>query len=351
MRISLVCLPGDGIGPEVVRQAERVLERVAERFGHELSIQHHDFAGAAWDRCGNAFPDAARKACWKAQAILLGAVGDPRHDPLPHEERPERALLELRRLLGAYANLRPVRVEEVLPHSPFRKEAIVGADLLIVRELTGGIYYGEPRGIRGEGTGRVGINTLRYEVWEIERIARTAFDAASRRRGRLVSVDKANVLESSALWREVVSGVASAYPAVSLEHMFVDRAALEIVRDPRQFDVIVTGNMFGDILSDEAAVLAGSLGLLPSASMGDRGGLYEPVHGSAPDIAGQGIANPLAAISSAAMMLEYSFGLREEAAAVTAAVRRCLRGDRLPRDLGGDAGTEEVTAAVLAGLG
>ena len=253
-------------------------------------------------------------------------------------------------MLGAYANLRPIKVIRVLDSSPFRPDAIEGADLLIVRELTGGIYYGEPRGIRGEGAERVGINTLRYEVREIERIARVAFEASGRRRGRLLSVDKANVLESSQLWREVVAGLASDYPDVRLDHMYVDRAAMEIVRDPSQFDVILTGNMFGDILSDEASVLAGSLGLLPSASVGEGGGLYEPVHGSAPDIAGQGIANPLAAISSAAMMLELSFGLKEEAAAIESAVTACLRGDVLPRDLGGAAGTAEITDIVLAAL-
>ena len=350
MDLPLVCLPGDGIGPEVVAGAERVLARVAERFGHRLTLERHDFAGVAWDRFGTGFPAETRAACAGARAILLGAVGDPRHDALPAAERPERALLELRQLLGAYANLRPIRVVRVMAGSPFRPEAIEGADLLIVRELTGGIYYGEPRGIREENGQRVGINTLRYEAREIERIARVAFEAASRRRNLLLSVDKANVLESSQLWREVVTEVAGDYPAVRLDHMYVDRAAMEIVRDPRRFDVILTGNMFGDILSDEASVLAGSLGLLPSASVGDGGGLYEPVHGSAPDIAGQGIANPLAAISSAAMMLELSFGLKEEAAAIEAAVGRCLRGSVLPPDLGGSAGTAEVTEAVLAAL-
>ena len=350
MDLPVIALPGDGIGPDVVAEAERVLERVAERFGHRLLVERYDFAGAAWDRTGTGFPDATRAACAGARAIFLGAVGDPRHDVLPAAERPERALLELRRLLGAYANLRPVRAIRVFEHSPFRPEAIEGADLLIVRELTGGIYYGEPRGIRGEGAGRVGVNTLVYEVKEIERIARVAFEAAGRRRGLLLSVDKANVLESSQLWREVVADVGRDYPAVRLDHMYVDRAAMEIVRDPRQFDVILTGNMFGDILSDEASVLAGSLGLLPSASVGDGGGLYEPVHGSAPDIAGQGIANPLAAMSSAAMMLDLSFGLTEEAAAIEAAVTACLRGEVLPRDLGGSAGTTEITDVVLAAL-
>ena len=350
MDMRIVCLPGDGIGPEVVAEAERVVEFAAARFGHRLQVERHDFAGAAWDRCGEAFPEKTRAACLGARAILLGAVGDPRHDALPRGERPERALLELRRILGAFANLRPVRVRKVLGHSPFRPEAIEGADLLIVRELTGGIYYGEPRGITGEGRDRVGVNTLRYEVREIERIARVGFDAAARRRKRLLSVDKANVLESSQLWREVVTGVAREYPAVRLDHMYVDRAAMEIVRDPRQFDVILTGNMFGDILSDEASVLAGSLGLLPSASLGAGAGLYEPVHGSAPDIAGQGTANPLAAISSAAMMLDLSFGLRGEAQAIEAAVAACLEGGVLPRDLGGNAPTGEVTDAVLAAL-
>ncbi len=351
MEIRFVCLPGDGIGPEVIAEAERVLERVADRFGHLVRADRRPFAGTAWDRCGEAFPAATREACLAAPAILLGAVGDPRHDLLPPETRPERALLELRRALGAWANLRPVRVRRVLPHSPFRPEAIAGTDVLIVRELTGGLYYGVPRGVSGEGADRVGVNTLRYEAREIERIARVAFEAAGRRRRRLLSVDKANVLESSALWREVVSGLASEYPEVELDHMYVDRAAMELIRNPRAFDVIVTGNLFGDILSDEAAVLAGSLGLLPSASLGDRGGLYEPVHGSAPDIVGAGVANPLAAISSAAMMLEHSFGLAREAAAVQAAVDRCLDGDVLPADLGGRAGTREITDVVLDALG
>ena len=350
MDLPIVCLPGDGIGPEVVAEAERVLERIAERFGHRLRIERHDFAGAAWDREGTGFPDTTRAACAEARAILLGAVGDPRHDALPANQRPERALLELRRMLGAYANLRPVRAVRVFDHSPFRPAAIENADLLIVRELTGGIYYGEPRGIHGEGAERAGINTLRYETHEIERIARVAFDAAGRRTGRLLSVDKANVLESSQLWREVVAGLAEEYPAVQLDHMYVDRAAMEIIRDPRQFDVILTGNMFGDILSDEASVLAGSLGLLPSASVGEGAGLYEPVHGSAPDIAGQGIANPLAAISSVAMMLALSFELVEEAAAIEAAVTAYLQGDLLPRDLGGDATTTQITDTVLAAL-
>lgn len=348
MDLPIVCLPGDGIGPEVVGEAERVLRRMAARFGHRVFLERHDFAGAAWDRTGDAFPEATRTACAGARAILLGAVGDPRHDTLPAGERPERALLELRRMLGAYANLRPVRVGRAPANSPFRPEAIEGADLLIVRELTGGIYYGEPRGIRGEGSARVGINTLRYAVHEIERIARVAFAAAARRRGRVLSVDKANVLESSQLWREVVTAVGREFPAVRLDHMYVDRAAMEIVRDARRFDVILTGNMFGDILSDEASVLAGSLGLLPSASLGEGGGLYEPVHGSAPDIAGRGIANPLAAIASAAMMLDLSFDLGDEARAVEAAVDACLLDDVLTPDLGGTASTAEVTDAVLA---
>ncbi len=350
MDIPVVCLPGDGIGPEVTREAARVLERVAQRFGHRLEMRRFPFAGEAWDRFGVGFPEDTREACAGARAILLGAVGDPRHDRLPQAERPERALLTLRRMLGAYANLRPVRVERVFDHSPFRPAAIEGADLLIVRELTGGIYYGEPRGVSGTGPGRAGVNTLRYEVREIERIARVAFRAAERRRGRALSVDKANVLESSALWRETVIRVAGDYPKVELEHMYVDRAAMEIIRDPRAFDVILTGNLFGDILSDEASVLAGSLGLLPSASIGDGAGLYEPVHGSAPDIAGKGTANPLAAISSAAMMLDLGFGLRREAAAVREAVSGCLRGAVLTPDLGGTAGSAEVTDATLAHL-
>ena len=350
MEIPVLCLPGDGIGPEVIAQAERVLERMAARFGHHLRLTRRDFAGAAWERTGTGFPEDTRTACAEAKAILLGAVGDPRHDRLPAPERPERALLELRRILGAFANLRPVRADRVFPSSPFRAEAIEGADLLIVRELTGGLYYGEPRGIEGEGPDRCGFNTLRYRAFEVERIARVAFRAAARRRGRVLSVDKANVLESSRLWRETVTRVAADTPEVALDHMYVDRAAMEIVRDPRQFDVILTGNLFGDILSDEASVLAGSLGVLASASVGGATGLYEPVHGSAPDIAGRGIANPLGAVGSAALLLESSFGLEEEARAVEAAVRRALAGEVLTPDLGGTAGTEAVGDAVLAAL-
>ncbi len=350
MDIPVTCLPGDGIGPEVVHQAERVLECVARRFGHRLRLRRFSFAGAAWDRHGDGFPETTREACVGARAIFLGAVGDPRHDRLPPAERPERALLALRRMLGVYANLRPVRVERGFRSSPFRPAAIEGTDLLIVRELTGGIYYGEPRGVIGTGPGQVGVNTLRYEVREIERIARVAFRAAGLRRNRVLSVDKANVLESSALWRETVTRVAGEYPGVELDHMYVDRAAMEIIRDPLAFDVILTGNMFGDILSDEASVLAGSLGLLPSASTGAGGGLYEPVHGSAPDIAGEGIANPLGAISTAAMMLELGFGLGREAAAVREAVSGCLRGTVHTRDLGGSARSADVTDVVLAHL-
>lgn len=355
MDIPVVCLPGDGIGPEVIEQAERVLERVAAKFGHRLAVERHHFAGAAWDHspegARTGFPDDTRAACDGAKAILLGAVGDPRHDVLPAAERPERALLELRRRIGAFANLRPVRADRVPPTSPFRPEAIAGADLLIVRELTGGLYYGEPRGIEGAGPERAGFNTLRYRAFEVERIARVAFKAASRRRGRVCSVDKANVLESSRLWRETVAGVAPDFPQVALDHMYVDRAAMEVVRDPRQFDVILAGNLFGDILSDEASVLAGSLGVLASASVGGQTGLYEPVHGSAPDIAGQGKANPLGAIGSAAMMLDLSFGLTEEARSVEAAVRTVLAGEARTPDLGGTAGTEAVGDAVLAALG
>ncbi len=350
MDIQVVSLPGDGVGPEVTREAERVLEFVAGKFGHSLEMTRFPFAGEAWDLEGTGFPEATREACAGAQAVFLGAVGDPRHDRLPQAERPERALLTLRQMLGVYANLRPVRVERVLGHSPFRPEAIEGTDLLIVRELTGGIYYGTPRGVNGSGAERIGVNTLRYEVREIERIARVAFRAAELRKHRVVSVDKANVLESSSLWRETVTRVAAEFPDVELGHMYVDRAAMEIVRDPRPFDVILTGNMFGDILSDEASVLAGSLGLLPSASTGDGAGLFEPVHGSAPDIAGKGIANPLAAILSGAMMLELGFGLTREAVAIREAVSACLRGETLTRDLGGTAGSAEVTDVVLANL-
>src|SRR5262245_3012414 len=316
MKLPIVVLPGDGIGPEVISEALKALRAVASKFSHQVEATEFPFGSTALDRAGTGFPREAKAACGSATAILLGAVGDPRHDHLPPSERPEAALLQLRKLIESFANLRPVVSQNVSPRSPFQSDTLKGVDLLIVRELVGGLYFGAPRGIDGTGKDRRAVNTMTYSVSEVERVAKVAFEAASGRRGRVTSVDKANVLECSKLWREVVTDVAGSYPGVELDHMLVDRAAMELIARPSYFDVLLTENLFGDILSDEASMLAGSMGLLPSASIGSGVGLYEPVHGSAPDIAGRGIANPVGAIASAAMMLRYSFNLPNEARAI-----------------------------------
>ena len=324
-RPRVVLLPGDGIGREVVAEAVRVLEMVARQAGAVLEMEEHAVGGAACDSVSEPLPRATFEAARAADAVLLGAVGTPRHDHLPRHLRPEQALLGLRQGLGVYANLRPVRLHPaLLQASPLRPDVVGGTDLLIVRELTGGLYFGSPRGVSGEGEGRLATNTMAYSVAEIRRIARVAFEAARGRRRKVTSVDKANILEVSQLWREVVSETAREYPDVLLEHLYVDNAAMQLLARPRDFDVVLTENTFGDILSDEAAMLAGGIGMLPSASLGEGPGLYEPVHGSAPEIAGRGIANPLAAILSAAMLLRHSLGLPREAARVEEAVGRVL---------------------------
>ncbi len=324
-RRLVVLLPGDGIGREVVAEAASVLEAVARQAGVVLEMEEHPVGGAAIDGSGEPLPRSTFEAARAADAILLGAVGSPRHDHLPRERRPEQALLGLRKGLGVYANLRPVKLHPaLLDASPLKPEIVGGTDLLIVRELTGGIYFGVPRGVDGQDEGRRAVNTMTYSVPEIRRIARVAFEAAQGRRKKVTSVDKANILEVSQLWRETVTDTARAYPDVLLEHLYVDNAAMQLLARPKDFDVILTENMFGDILSDEAAMLAGGIGMLPSASLGEGPGLYEPVHGSAPDIAGRGIANPLAAILSAAMLLRHSLGLPNEARRVEEAVGRVL---------------------------
>ena len=333
MQLSITVLPGDGIGPEVVAEALKVLRAVADLFGHQLDVREYPFGSSGLRQSGAGFPDETRRACLDRPAILLGAVGDPKHNNLPPNERPEAALLALRRLTGSFANLRPIHCQFIAKTSPFREETLRGVDMLIVRELTGGLYFGEPRGIEGEGAERRGFNTLAYSVSEIERIAKVAFEAAMDRRQRVVSVDKSNVLESSKLWREVVTEIGKSYPDVALDHMYVDRAAMEIVTHPKNIDVMLTGNLFGDILSDEASVLAGSLGLLPSASIGGDVGVYEPVHGSAPDIVGKGIANPIGAIASAALMLRYSFELEEEARSLETGVQAAFDAGFITSDL------------------
>jgi 3-isopropylmalate dehydrogenase len=334
MNLRLALIPGDGVGPEVTAAAGVVLDAVARRFGHTVNSTSHLMGGSALRAGLPALPPETLAACLAADATLMGAVGDPAFDHLPAKERPEGGLLALRKGLGVFANLRPTRIWPGLEDAaPLKSDIARGADLLIVRELTGGLYFGEPRQIdreRGEA-----FNTMRYSVLEIERIARVAFDAARRRRHAVTSVDKANVLETSQLWRSVVNDVATDYSDVSVQHMYVDACAMALVTNPARFDVILTENLFGDILSDEAAVIAGSIGLLPSASLGTGPGLYEPVHGSAPDIAGQDKANPMGTIASVAMLLRHTFGLEDEAAAVERAIEQTLLAGERTADLRG----------------
>lgn len=327
MANKIVLLPGDGIGPEIVAEAQKVLRKADALFGLDLTFESDLIGGAALDEYGVPLADSTLDRCRAADAILMGSVGGPKWDHFESALRPEKGLLRLRYDLGLYANLRPaILYPQLADASTLKKEVVAGLDILIVRELTGGIYFGQPRGIRTLENGeRQGFNTYVYAEHEIERIGRTAFEMARKRNGRLCSVDKANVLEVTVLWREVMDRLAPEFPDVQLTHMYVDNAAMQLVRAPKQFDVMVTGNMFGDILSDAAAMLTGSIGMLPSAALNKESrGLYEPVHGSAPDIAGQGIANPLATILSASMMLRYSLGQKAAADAVDAAVGRVL---------------------------
>jgi 3-isopropylmalate dehydrogenase len=360
MDLNVLVLPGDGIGTEVTREAVRVLEHVCKKFGHRANCTEGLLGGIAIHKTGTPFPKDTEKLALEADATLMGAVGLPEFDNAPPDKRPEKGLLGIRKTLGVYANLRPVRTYRALVNSsPLKNHLVEGTDMIIVRELTGGLYYGTPRGISGEGGSERGTNTMTYTRPEIERIARMAFGLAKNRRRKLTSVDKSNVLEVSQLWRKVVIDVAREFPDVALEHMLVDNCAMQLVLNPKRFDVLVMENMFGDILSDEGAVLAGSIGMLPSASIGDQKpngawvGLYEPVHGSAPDIAGQGKANPLGAIGSIAAMLEYSFGLKSEAAAISAAMEKVLDSGRVTADLrpvGPAATTAEVGEAVCAAI-
>jgi 3-isopropylmalate dehydrogenase len=350
--MKIAVLPGDGIGPEIIAQAKKVLLHLKL----PLELEEAAVGGAGYEAAGDPLPASTLKVAKAAEAILFGAVGDARYDSLPRAKRPEQAILGLRKELGLFANLRPARVHpELAAASSLRPEVVSGLDLLIVRELTGDIYFGEPRGIRKLGEVREGFDTMRYSEPEIRRIARVAFDAARKRAKRVCSVDKANVLETSQLWREVVVQESRNYQDVELTHMYVDNCAMQLVRNPKQFDVIVTGNLFGDILSDEASMLTGSIGMLPSASLDANGkGLYEPIHGSAPDIAGRGVANPLATILSAAMMLSYSFQQEEAARRIEQAVRKVLRDGLRTADIYSagtrKVGTEEMGAAVVAAL-
>jgi len=334
MQLKIVTLPGDGVGPEVTEQAVLVLREIANIHGHNFQFAEHDAGGVAIKRWGSPLPAATLDACVVADAVLLGAVGSPDFDQLAPDQRPEAGLLLLRRTLGGFANLRPISSWRALAGaSPLRSEIVEGADILFVRELLGGLYFGEPRGLISQNGSSSAFNTMRYTVSEIERVARVAFAAATKRRHKLTSVDKANVLETSQLWRQTVSRVALEYPEVEVDHLYVDAAAMHIITNPRRFDVILTENLFGDILSDEASVISGSLGMLASATVGGAVDLYEPVHGSAPDIAGKGIANPLGAIASAAMLLRQTAGLEDEAADIEAAIISVLDDGYRTRDI------------------
>jgi 3-isopropylmalate dehydrogenase len=351
VRLTLAILPGDGIGPEVTQQALRVLDVIADHCGHDLQYGEHAIGGAALRAEGVALPDATLAGCLDADAVLLGAVGDPAFDHLPPGERPESGLLRLRTALGGFANLRPARTDPALVDAtPYRPERVEGADVLVVRELLGGLYFGQPRGLAGDEA----FNTMRYTRDEVARIARVAFEQSRLRHRLVTSVDKANVLETSQLWRRTVNEIAKDYPDVRLEHMYVDACAMRLAIDPRHFDVILTENLFGDILSDQAAALAGSIGMLPSATVGGRVDLYEPVHGSAPDIAGTGRANPFGAIASIAMLLRHTAGLDREADLVEAAIRGVLDMGLRPPDLATrgwrPSTTVEIGDAVVSGL-
>jgi 3-isopropylmalate dehydrogenase len=350
MKKHIVLLPGDGIGKEVINSAKEVLSAIAEEYNHTFSFETHEIGGAAIDQYGTPLPESTVDACKQADAVLLGAVGGPKWDNNPSHLRPERGLLGIRKALDLYANLRPIKGFKNLLHaSPLKEEVVSGSDLLIVRELTGGLYFGTPSERRDNGNSVV--DTLVYSRKEIERIVDKGFQAAQQRSGHLTSVDKANVLESSKLWREIVEEKKAQYPDVAVDHVLVDAAAMKLITNPTQFDVIVTENLFGDILSDEASVITGSLGMLPSASLNENGvGLYEPVHGSAPDIAGKGIANPVAMILSAALMLRYSFDLDNEAKVIEDAVQSILdagfhTGDLQVKD-GRLVGTAEMTKLI-----
>ena len=346
MNATIVVLPGDGIGPEIVLQARRVLEVIARRFGHAFEMPEHAIGGNAIDAFGDALPEKTLSACRNSQAVLLGAVGGPKWDDPKAKTRPEAGLLKIRKELGLFANLRPTKTwDELLDASPLKREIVAGTDILFVRELTGGIYFGES-GRRPHTSGEEAWNVMIYSTGEIERVVRVAADAARKRRGKLTMVDKANVLETSRLWRQVAERVVKTeYSDLEYNVVLVDAMAMHLISKPREFDVVVTENLFGDILTDEASMLPGSLGLLPSASIGSSGpGLFEPIHGSAPDIAGKNLANPLATILAAAMMLRYSLAMNAEADAIEDAVHRVLKAGHRTRDIAGNGPSISTTA-------
>jgi 3-isopropylmalate dehydrogenase len=346
--IKVVSLPGDGIGPEVNEQAVRVLQAACARAGRALEVVELPIGGVALDAGDAALPERTREACVAADAVLLGAVGLPKYDGAQGDRRPEKGLLDLRKALGVFANLRPVRsIPALIDASPLKREIVEGTDMLVVRELLGGAYFGQPRGIEGD----YGFNTMGYHKHEIVRVARVAFEAARKRRNRVMSVDKANVLEVSQLWRNTVKELHQAeYSDVILEHQYVDSAAMDLIKNPRRFDVIVTENLFGDILTDAAAVLPGSIGVLASASLGTGPGLFEPIHGSAPDIAGKGIANPIGAIGSVAWMLNTSLKLPEQGLLVDRAIDNVLAAGHRTRDLGGTLSTQQMGTLICQAL-
>lgn len=348
---NILVFPGDGIGPEVSEQAVKILRKLGQEFHLVFEIQESLLGGASIDGVGTPLSDQNLRLARQSDAVFIGAVGGPKWDHLAPESRPERGLLKIRKSLEVFANLRPVKVDPSLVHrSPLKKEKIEKTDILIVRELIGGIYFGSPRGLRRQEDGqRCGFNTEVYTESEIKRVAQKAFELARRRRRKVTSVDKANVLESGRLWRDIVEEVHRQYQDVQLNHRYVDDCAMQLVRDPGQFDVLVTNNLFGDILSDEAAMLSGSIGMLPSASLGNKHGVYEPIHGSAPDIAGRDIANPLAAILSVAMMMTYSFQLMELAETVEKAVSRVLKEGYRTADIEED-GCQKVSCSKMGDL-
>ncbi|MHC1783158.1 MAG: 3-isopropylmalate dehydrogenase [Anaerolineaceae bacterium] len=352
MEANIVLLPGDGIGPEVVSAARQVLEKVQEKSGHVFHFTEHLIGGSAIDATGSALREETLQACRLADAVLLGAVGGPKWDNPSAAVRPEQGLLGLRKGMGVFANLRPVKIyPQLIAASPLRPEKLAGVDLMVVRELTGGLYFGQPKGRSIVDGHERAVDTLEYFDYEVRRIMELAFQLARERRNKVTSVDKANVLESSRLWRQIATEVGKANPDVQMDHMLVDTASMQLVANPARFDVLVTENMFGDILTDEAAVLSGSMGLLPSASLGNGGpGLYEPIHGSAPDIAGKGIANPMGTVLSAAMMLHYSLHLEKESRDIVQAVEAALAAGCLTADLGGDCSTDQVTQAIIKKL-
>jgi 3-isopropylmalate dehydrogenase len=349
LKAKIVLLPGDGIGPEVVTEAARVLQAIAQKHGHTFEFTEHLMGGCSIDRCGVALSDETLAACKASDAVLLGAVGGPKWDDPQAKVRPEQGLLALRKGLGVFANLRPVRVHpSLIDASPLKPEKLKGVDILVIRELTGGLYFGQPKGREQTNGHERAVDTLEYHDYEVRRIVELAFQLARTRRRKVTSVDKANVLESSRLWRQIATAVGRDHSDVSLDHVLVDTAAMRLITSPAAFDVIVTENMFGDILTDEASGLSGSMGLLPSASIGTGGpGLYEPIHGSAPDIAGQSIANPIGTILSAALLLRHSLQLEAEAQTIEAAVDEAIAEDCRTTDLGGSLSTTNMANEII----